>query len=225
MKDLLDRILSSPMILLLLLGIVCLAMGAGGGFELGSFSLKFETSPGKLLLEVSGVVLILAGLFALWVNLTKDQSFGYAYGWGIRPNVIHCSGSLRDSYLMSLKDIHGMPAERVWKYELSEIVIKQYPKNVRLDFNVQVTYHTKAEGTDTFHCTGFGPFDGKVAYIKYGFYNDEKKLSNPQWSGVLVLRIPKSGNLHGIWLSASANKDNTFPLGTLNLRKLPANNR
>lgn len=220
MKDLMDRIFSSPMLTLLILGLICLVLGTGGGFRLGTFSWEIDANTGKLILEATGALLILAGLFALWVNLEKDQSFGYKYGWGLRPNILKCKGTLKDLYLFSHETIKKMPADRNWKYELKDVVIKQYPRNIRIDFNVIIKYPAKDGGDDFFRCSGFGPFDGKVAYVKYGFYADENKLSNPQWTGVLVLRIPKSKTIDGVWMSASANRDRIFPLGSITLQKI-----
>ncbi len=129
-------------------------------------------------------------------------------------------GSMKDLFLLCNNKIDKMPLDRGWRYELSDVLIKQHPRNIRIDFTLKIKYPTKAAGIDIFRCSGFGPFDGTVAYVKYGLYSDAKKFSDARWSGVMVLRIPKAGNIKGVWLTTSTNKDCVFPIGSITLKNI-----
>jgi hypothetical protein len=219
MKEFINRIFGSPMLALVTFGTICLILGATDVLQVGSVRLQINSAPGRVVLAIAGIVLILAGFFVLWMNRGRDTIIGHQYGWGVEVKKIHCKGTMKDLYLLSGETINKMPPERSWKYELSDIIIKKYLRDIAIDFTIKVKYPDKKSSTDIFTCLGMGTLNGTLAYVKYGFYSNSQKEIDPDWSGVMVLKIPNEGKIRGVWLTTSTNKDSNFPLGTISLSR------
>ena len=232
MKDLIEILSKRIQLAVIVIGVIMILIGASGKIPFTEEEWAVDGAFWKYTIAVFGIVLLLEGILGVWfyfrqeafknkVTQAKVQSSHLTdNNTGLEDKIIErieCEGTLCDTNLGDSEKIIQMPDERLWCYELKNVVIKRY-KNNRLSLEYEALIQSPHDkSTEIYKSFGSGPFIDGVAHILYSF--EKSKTGSPNWKGSMVLRMPKRGSIIGYWLTTNVNADNRFPIGRINLKR------
>ncbi|MDY7036038.1 MAG: hypothetical protein SV375_07755 [Thermodesulfobacteriota bacterium] len=231
MKELFEILGKRISTILVSLGLVTFIIAAAGKIPLPGEDL---TIPGywKISVAIVGVAILLVGIIGAWFESRREPSSGETkkVKCESKPSAdrmsppekqiieeFQCEGTLFDTYIADPEKIVDMPRERRWLYELKDVLIKIYKDNrLSLEYKALVK-SPHGNFTEVYKSYGSGPFVDGVAHIIYSF--NEIDTGSPNWKGSMVLQVPRRGSIVGYWITTNVNRDNKFPMGTINLKR------
>lgn len=123
-----------------------------------------------------------------------------------------CTGRLEDTYVFRTgMDGEPISDNRRWRYTLGSVHLERSSKGIRLNGGVQATLPN--EEARRYDLVAEGSVKSKSAHLVYTFLDASGEVC---WHGVMALRIPPEGDIHGFWLTTEVTDiDTSFIMGRI----------
>jgi hypothetical protein len=130
---------------------------------------------------------------------------------------ICCHGELCDLLHIDKDSSHvPTPDSDKWQMDLTNGRLRSSGGSAWFNFQLHVE---TAEGDRTrFQGFGQGAYEASSAYMVYRLQEDGRRRSRG-WFGVMVLRIPMSGRMFGVWMTTNVLEGTHICMGTIRLER------